>query len=135
MSIYQWVTLALGAAGFIATWVLGAFKLGRAVEQMKAGVQEKIDAEKLARVAALDDLREEFADSQKSQDHNFGEMGAALRRFIEGVEKEMHAIELWGRDNYVQKPELENIRQDIKELSRAIKADFKDLSEKIERKN
>ncbi|WP_283848687.1 hypothetical protein [Bradyrhizobium australafricanum] len=43
MTTYQRVTLGLGALGFIGTWILGAFSLGRAVEQMRAAVREEID--------------------------------------------------------------------------------------------
>lgn len=134
MTGYQLATIALGAAGFIITWGLGLFKAGRMVEQMQASVKEKVDAEKLARMQAIDDLREEFAQSQKSQDHNVGEMGAALRRHIEAVHEKLREVEIWGRDNYIQKPEMENLRQDIKELARSIKDDFKDLHEKMDRR-
>lgn len=134
MTGYQWAMLGLGALGFIITWGLGLFKAGRMVEQMQASVKEKVDAEKLARMQAIDDLREEFAESQKSQDHNVGEMGAALRRHIETVHEKLREVEIWGRDNYVQKPELESVRQDIKELGRSIKEDFKDLHERIDRR-
>jgi hypothetical protein len=65
-------------------------------------------------------------------------MGAALRRFIEGVEKEMHAIELWGRDHYVQKPDfdkaIDTIRGDLKGMASEIKDDFRELYAKIDQK-
>ncbi len=89
----------------------------------------------------LEKLVKEWNANQRSQDSAAGEMGLALRRFIESVEKEMHKIEIWGRDNYVQKPELDSVRNDIKLLGASIremftemKADFKeDIREMKER--
>jgi hypothetical protein len=131
MTFYQWLTLGLGAAGFVATWVLGAFKLGRAVEQMKSGVKDDMAAEKLARLEAIDALREEFADGQKAQDHNFGEVGAAMRQFIADVEKKVREVEIWGRDHYVQKEDLkgliDQLRSDFKEAVGEIKDDIRSI--------
>lgn len=139
MTLYQWVALGLGAAGFLATWLFGAFKLGRAVEQMQGAIKDKIDAEKLARMEAFERLREEFAESQRTQGHNFGEVGAAMRQYTADVEKQVRELEIWSRDHFVQKSEFERatetIRQDIKEMTRSIKEDFKDLNAKIDAKS
>lgn len=138
--------LGLGIAGFLLTWTGMAVGLTRFAESIKHDTSEKITAEILARtkaISALDAarsaeieaLRREFHDAQKAQDHNVGEMGSALRRFIETVEKEMHDIELWGRDHYVQKNEFEkatdSIKADIKAMASEIKADIKDLKNEL----
>lgn len=117
-----------------------------AVAKIKQEITEKIADEVLARTSAsalavesrnaeMEKLRREFSDAQRTQDHNMGEMGSALRRFIETVEKEMHDIEIWGRDNYVQKGEFEKatdlFRNDITTLRTEIKADFKELGAMI----
>jgi uncharacterized protein (UPF0216 family) len=150
MSAAQLITLGLGVVGFFITWTGIAVGLTRFAESIKNDTSEKIAAEVLARTKALadatearnkelDDLRKEFNEAQRTQDHNVGEMGAALRRFIETVEKEMHAIEMWGRDHYVQKTEFEratdSIRDDITALRLEIKADFKELGNKIDAKH
>jgi hypothetical protein len=146
MTVAQWIMLGLGIAGFLLTWTGMAVGLTRFAESIKQDTSEKIAAEILARtkaISALDAarsaeieaLRREFHEAQKAQDHNVGEMGSALRRFIETVEKEMHDIELWGRDHYVQKGEFEkatdSIKADIKAMASEIKADIKDLKNEL----
>jgi len=130
MTTYQWVTLGLGALGFLATWILGAFKLGRVVEQMRAAIKKDIDEERDKIVAKLEELEEKFEQDQRTQDHNFGEVGAAMRQYIADVEKKVREVEIWGRDNYVQKSEFEkatdSIRSDIRAMGADIKADLRD---------
>lgn len=147
---YQWAVLILGILGFAVTWTGGVIGLTRFASSIKQDTSEKIAAEVLERTKALgdavaarskelDDLRREFAIAQKTQDSHVGEMGAALRRFIETVEKEMHDIELWGRDHYVQKGEFEkatdSIRADIRAMGAEIKSDIKELNNKIDARN
>jgi hypothetical protein len=74
MTVYQWVTLGLGAFGFLSTWILGAFKIGRAVEQMRSGVREEIKQERDSIISKIEDLERRFEADQKTQDHNFGEV-------------------------------------------------------------
>ena len=107
MTTYQWVTLGLGALGFIGTWILGAFKLGRAVEQMRAGVREEIEEEREKIIAKIDAMETRFDADQRSQDHNFGEVGAAMRQYIADVEKKLREVEIYGRDHYVKIPDFE----------------------------
>jgi len=130
MTLYQWVTLGLGAFGFLSTWILGAFKIGRAVEQMRAGVREEIKQERDSIVEKIDALERRFDADQKSQDHNFGEVGAAMRQYIADVEKKVREVEIYGRDHYVQKSEFEkatdSIRADIREMAADIKTDLRD---------
>lgn len=137
MTIYQWVTLGLGALGFIGTWVLGAFKLGRVVEQMRTGVREEIEEEREKIIEKIDELEHRFADEQKSQDHNFGEVGLAMRTYIASVEKKLHEVEIFGRDNYVQKGEFEKatdrLADAIKSMGAEIKADLRELNAKIDK--
>lgn len=139
MTTYQWVTLGLGAFGFIGTWILGAFKLGRAVEQMRAGVREEIEEEREKIVEKIEAMETRFEADQKSQDHNFGEVGAAMRQYIADVEKKVREVEIWGRDNYVQKSEFEKatdaIRADIRAMGADIKADIRGLNSKIDSKH
>jgi hypothetical protein len=142
MPVDQWLPIA----GFLITWTTGVIGLVKAVQSIKTDVSEKIAAEVLARTTALSDavvkrneemeaLRRDFLDAQRIQDNHVGEMGAALRRFIESVEKEMHAIEIWNRDNFVQKGEFEratdSIKADIKAMASDIKADIKDLKAEL----
>lgn len=137
MTTYQWVTLGLGAFGFIGTWILGAFKLGRAVEQMRAGVREEIEEEREKIVEKIEAMEARFEADQKSQDHSFGEVGAAMRQYIADVEKKVREIEIWGRDNYVRKSEFEKatdaIRADIRAMGADIKADISGLNAKIDK--
>lgn len=138
MEVYHWVTLGLGGVGFVSTWVLGAFKLGRAVEQMRAGVKEEIEEEREKVISKIAQIESKFDDSQRAQDHNFGEVGAAMRQYIADVEKKLREVEIWGRDNYVQKPDFERafdrLTDAIESMGADIKSDLKDLNKKIESK-
>lgn len=138
MTAFEWTMVVLTAAGFLATCLTGVVMVTRAVATIKQDVTEKIGAEALERAKGItaavesrnkemDAIRQEWHDSQKAQDHNIGELGLSLRRYIEAVEKEMRKIELWGRDNYVQKPELESVRSDIKTLGSDMKSMLGDL--------
>ncbi|MBR1230191.1 hypothetical protein JQ600_35440 [Bradyrhizobium sp. AUGA SZCCT0176] len=136
-------------AGFLITWTSGVIGLTRAVSRIKEDTSEKIASEELARTEAIaaasaarnekmDGLRRDFNEAQRAQDNNVGEMGAALRRFIETVEKEMHAIEIWGRDNYVQKGEFERatdrMTEAIKAMGTDIKSDFRERLEEMSKR-
>lgn len=126
MTTYEWVTLALGALGFIGTWILGAFWLGRAVEQMKAGVKEEIEKERDKIVVRIDSLEEKFHADQRIQDHNFGEVGAAMRQYTADVEKKLREVEIYGRDNYVKIPDFEKAIDRMGETIRAAVAEIKE---------
>lgn len=106
-----------------------------AVANIKADLTKQIGAEREDTAKAIGELREQFLKDQKAQDHNFGEVGAAIRQYIANVEKEMHAIEIWGRDNFVLKSEFvkatDTIREDIKAMSAEIKTDIRELAAKV----
>lgn len=131
MTVYQWVTLGLGACGFLSTWILGAFKIGRAVEQMRAGVREEIKQERNSIVEKIDALERRFEADQKSQDHNFGEVGHAMREKIASVENKLREVEIYGRDNYVKIPDferaIERLSADFKSAVSEIRDDIRDL--------
>ena len=135
MTAYQWITLGLGALGFIGTWILGAFKLGRAVEQMKTSIHDEMKDERDKIFSKIDIIEDKFADDLRAQDHNFGEVGSAMRQYIADVEKKLREVEIWGRDNYVQKSEFEKatdqIRSDIRALGADIKHDIRELNSKV----
>lgn len=131
MTAYQWLTIGLGAAGFLVTWAGMWFGIGRAVEQMKAALKRDIESERDHIVELIDRLEDKFADEQKTQDHNFGEVGAAMRQYIADIEKKVREVEIWGRDNYVQKTDfqsmIERLREDFKEAVGEIKEDIRQL--------
>lgn len=135
MEMYQWATLALGSLGFIGTWILGAFKLGSAVEQMRTSVRDEISADRAKFLDRLNALEDKFISDQKTQDHNFGEVGAAMRQYIADVEKKVREIEIYGRDNYVKIPDFEKaltkLSLDIKDAVAEIKGDIKDIIKPI----
>jgi hypothetical protein len=128
MEVYHWLTLGLGTAGFIGTWFLGAFKLGRSVEQMKAAIKAEITEERNKIVDRIDLMERRFEADQKEQDHNFGEVGLSVRQYIADVEKKVREVELYGRDNYVRIPEFEKamdrLSGDLKSFAAEIKKDF-----------
>lgn len=113
--------LAVGAA----VWAVGKIRTDNA---------EKIAEVRIGIDAKILEMTERFSREQRAQDHNFGEVGAAMRQKIADVESEMHRIEIWGRDNYVQKGELSALRQDLKDWAADIKKDIRDLDAKIDAK-
>jgi len=131
MTLYQWVTLGLGAFGFLSTWILGAFKIGRAVEQMRSGLKEDIEEERDSILEKIEALKKSFEADQKTQDHNFGEVGAAMRQYIADVEKKVREVEIYGRDNYVKIPDferaIERLSADFKSAVGEIRDDIRDL--------
>lgn len=126
MTFYQWVTVGAIVAGFLGTWLLGAFTLGRAVEQMKASFKESLDTERDKIVEKMEALEEKFLSDQRTQDHNFGEVGAAMRQYIADVEKKVREVEIWGRDNYVQKNEFEKATDRLESAIKGMVSDIKD---------
>lgn len=131
MTNYQWVTLGLGALGFIGTWILGAFKLGRAVEQMRSGVREEIEDEREKIIAKIEAIETRFEEDQKTQDHNFGEVGAAMRQYIADVEKKLREVEIYGRDNYVKIPDFEKAIDRMGETFRTAITELKEDMRRI----
>jgi hypothetical protein len=130
MTIYQWVTLGLGALGFLGTWILGAFRLGSAVEQMKAAVKKQIDDERDKIINKIDAMETRFENDQETQNHRFGEIGAAMREKIASVENKLREVEIYGRDNYVKIPDFEKA---IDRMGETIKDAVTDLKEDMRR--
>lgn len=131
MTGYQWATLALGAAGFMITWAGLWFGAGRFVEKIKAAVKKDIETERDKIVDRIEELERQFQDEQRSQDHNVGEMGAALRRHIETVHEKLREVEIWGRDNYLKiddfEKAVERLSSDFRLAVNEIKTDIREL--------
>lgn len=149
MTTFQYWMIGLTCVGILITagGVIGACVW--AVAKIKADVTEKIaeertrvdnimEAERENSTRGMREFASEFAAEQKTQDHNAGEMGAALRRYIETVEKEMHKIEIWGRDNYALKNDVDKsiaaAREDVRIMTADIKTDLRALAAKIDQK-
>lgn len=149
MTTFEWAMVSLTAAGFLLTaaGVLGGCIW--AVAKIKSDIDEKITVERLRidtifeaerenDARSMKDFASQFANEQKAQDHNAGEMGAALRQYIANIEKEMHQIEIWGRDNFVLKDDFvkatDRLENAIGSLAASIKSDFRDLNKKIDEK-
>jgi hypothetical protein len=130
MTIYQWVMLGSGALGFIGTWILGAFKLGRAVEQMRSGVHTEIKEERDFIISKIEQLEAKFETDQETQDHSFGEVGAAMRQYTADVEKKLREVEIYGRDNYVKIPDFEKA---IDRMGETFKTAVTELKEDMRR--
>lgn len=134
MTTFEWAMVSIAAGGFLVT--IGSVLGGCiwAVARIQRGMDTKIATESTARAAAITAAMTRFEDAQTVQDHNFGEVGLSLRRFIEEVEKEMHRIEIWGRDNFALKHDVADLRTDIKDMRKDIKDDFTALNSKIDGK-
>lgn len=130
MTTYQWATFVLGALGFLITWTGMWFGAGRFVEQMRAEFKKHIGDEREKIITEIKKLEDDFEESQRSQDHNFGEVGAAMRQYIADVEKKVREIEIYGRDNYVKIPDFEKA---IDRMSETLKDSFNELKEDMRR--
>jgi len=130
--VFQWLTLTLGVLGFLITWTGLAIGWGRMIESIKQDTSKKVADASIVHADNLAALRAELIQIGKDRDANFGEVGIALRQKIADVEKEMHEIEIWGRDNYAFKVDVREIMKDIKEMRSEIKEDFRELSAKID---
>jgi hypothetical protein len=129
--------VAIAAAAFGANAIGGIIGLVWAVAKIKAELTTQIAAEREETMGQFAILRAEFVREQRSQDHNFGEVGAAMRQYIANVEKEMHEIEIWSRDNFVLKDDFvkatDGLSKAIKDMAADIKMDFRDLNIKIDK--
>lgn len=136
---FQWATLILGVLGFALTWTLVVVGATKAVESIKQDTTEKVATASKLLTAQIETLRGEFFAEQKSQDHNFGEVGAAMREYISKVEREMHEIEIWGRDNFVLKDDFQKatdrLEAAIINMGGDIKTDIRTLTAKIDAKH
>jgi predicted ribosome quality control (RQC) complex YloA/Tae2 family protein len=133
MTTYQWVTLGLGAVGFLITWTGMWFGAGRFIEQIRAEFKKHIGDERDKIIAELKKLEDEFEESQRAQDHNFGEVGHAMREHIAKVEKQIREVEIWGRDNYVKKDEFEKATDRLTDAIKSVAVDIKsDIRERID---
>jgi hypothetical protein len=129
---FQWATLILGMAGFLVTWTVHTIAITNAVKNIKADAAKNIIEETDKIGAKLTIMADKFSEDQKVQDHNFGEVGAAMRQYIADVEKKVREVEIWGRDNYAMKDDVRDILKDIKDMRADIKSDIRDLTKKIE---
>lgn len=126
--------LVIAVLGFVVTWTTGVIALTRAVERIKADTSEKVSQETDKIEERLAQMVQRFSEDQKRQDDRTGEMGAAIRQYAAGIEKEMHAIEIWGRDNYVLKSEFlkatDQLRSDIRGVGEDVKSVLRTLAER-----
>lgn len=138
MTAYQWAMLLIAVGGFSLTLLTGIVSLTRAVERIKADTSEKIADLNAIMLGRLSELADKFDKDQRVQDHNFGEVGAAMRQYVADVEKKVREVEIWGRDHYVLKEDFmvatDAIRADIRAMASDIKSDLKDLNAKIDTK-
>ena len=129
----------IAAAAFGLNLVIQICGAVWAVANIKSDLAKQIAAEREETMAGFADLKAEFLKDQKAQDHNFGEVGAAMRQYIANVEKEMHEIEIWGRDNFVLKDDFvkatDRLEAAIVTMAHDIKTDLRGLTAKIDGKN
>jgi uncharacterized membrane protein len=131
---FQWTMVILGILGFLGTWTLNTVAITNAVKKIKEDATTKIIEETDKISLKLTAMANRFDDDQKTQDHNFGEVGAAMRQYIADVEKKIREVEIWGRDNYAMKDDVRDILKDIKDMRADIKSDIRDLTNKIDQR-
>lgn len=128
--LYPWISVCILILGFVGQGLFGSFRLGQAVEQVKAALKKQIDDERDKVLAELKAMESRFDADQKTQDHNFGEVGAAMRQYIADIEKKVREVEIYGRDNYVKIPDFEKA---IDRIGETMAAGFTEIKEDIRR--
>lgn len=133
MTDYEWVMISLGGLGLLITVGTILVSVTRATTKVTSATDKKMLRLEQQITRAL---QSEIQDSNISQDEVFREVASGLRKFIEKVESEMHQIEMWGRDNYVQKPDFKNttdrLFDQLDSLAGSIKDDFRELYRRLE---
>lgn len=136
VTTYQWVMLAIAIGGFVFTGGGIIVAITKAFSKLSLDMAQNATDERDETTKQFAELTAKFQADQKTQDHNVGETIMALRRYIETVEKEMHQIEIWGRDNYALKDDVKEsvgaLRDDIKSLGADIKTDMRNLARQLE---
>ncbi|WP_155248308.1 hypothetical protein [Bradyrhizobium japonicum] len=129
--LYPWISVGVVILGFIGQGLFGSFRLGQAVGELKAALKKQIDDERDKILAEIKRLEAKFADEQRNQDHNFGEVGHAMREKIASVENKIREVEIYGRDNYVKIPDferaIERLSADLKSGLGEIRDDIREL--------
>jgi hypothetical protein len=135
MELYHWIEIGFGVVGLLGTWIVGAFSLGRATESIRSQIKKESRDEQAVILHKMETVEHRFETDQKAQDHNFGEVGAAMRQYIADVEKKLREVEIYGRDNYVKitdfEKALDRVSSEIKSLSSDIKKDLRDLKSEL----
>lgn len=113
----------LALATFVFT-VLGTvvgttWRVGRLLDQRDSGLIKMIADHELADVERFAAIRSDVSDAGERIRREFGETGYALRQ-------KMTDIELWGRDNYLQKVPFYKVTEKLSE-------DIQRLADKIDK--
>src|SRR6266705_2874510 len=127
MTAFEWTMISITALGILLTGGVTLAACVWAVATIKQGTIDQITEERTERAAAIAKAMDRFDAAQLTQDHNFGEVGLSLRRFIETVEKEMREIERRTGATYALKDDVKEVRKDIKEMRAEIKSDITTL--------
>ena len=132
MTDFEWAMITLGGLSLLVT--LGTILV--AVTRAGSRMDKKISGLKHDVSSAFET---ELRAAGVQQDEVFREVASGLRKFIEKVESEMHQIEIWGRDNYVQKLDFQKTTDrlflQLDALANSIKDDFRELYRQLERNN
>ena len=123
--LYPWISIGIVILGFVVQGFFGSFRLGQAVGEVKAALKKQIDEERDKIFEKIEQLEAKFDADQRAQDHNFGEVGAAMRQYTADVEKKLREVEIYGRDNYVKIPDFEKAIDRLGDTMNAAVAEIK----------
>ena len=136
LEVREWITLALGCLGFMLTWTGMVIAVTRAVTAIKTSTDEKIEEETDKITARMNSIIRDFHEEQKTQDDRYGETASAIREYVSLVEKKVYEVELWGRDNFVLRPDFNvstsRLETSIDRMATDVKDDFKTVYKKLD---
>lgn len=132
------ITIGLGVLGFLLTWTGMVVAVTKAVTSIKTDTAEKIAQETTKITDRLNRLSEQFEEDQRTQDNRYGEVAMSIRQYVSNVEKEMHQIEIWGRDNFVLKSDfvkaVDRLEKAMTNMAADIKTDLRTIFDRMEEK-
>ena len=109
--------LALAVATFLftvfGTAITTTWRVSRMIEERDSKLIAMMSNHELSDTERFAAVRQEVASRSDELRHEFGETGAAIR-------EKMHEMEMWGRDNNLQKGSFKIVTDEIKESIKTI---------------
>lgn len=108
-----WLAAGTFAFTVIGTAITTTWRVGRTLDARDGALVKLMADHELSDVQRFAAVRTEISENCETIRHDFGETGIALRQ-------KMHEMEMWGRDNHLQKRTFEIVTSEIKDSLKSI---------------